>query len=151
MINFPGSSTPDICSKAPIVMISSYPPRLCGIATFCEEAREFIQKNNPDREVLVISHTDGKGEGVFPLIDQGSRKWWKPVAEKIAKLDPHAIHIQHEYGLYEYHDERGIGDKNRGFLELLSAINDWPVVMEPQQITGISGASQLSITGSWAS
>lgn len=123
-------------SKAPIVMISSYPPRLCGIATFCEEAREFIQKNNPDREVLVISHTDGKGDGVFPLIDQGSRNWWKPVAEKIAELDPHAIHIQHEYGLYEYHDERGIGDKNRGFLELLSAINDWPVVMEPHTVHG---------------
>jgi len=23
-------------AKAPIVMISSYPPRLCGVATFCD-------------------------------------------------------------------------------------------------------------------
>ena len=49
-------------SSSPIVMISSYPPRLCGIGTFTEEAREFIQKANPDREVLVISHTDGRGK-----------------------------------------------------------------------------------------
>ena len=40
-------------SNGPIVMISSYPPRLCGIGTFCEEAREFIRKHDPGREVLV--------------------------------------------------------------------------------------------------
>jgi len=64
-------------------MISSYPPRLCGIGTFDEEAREFIQKANPGREVLVVSHTDGRGEVVFPLIDMSRRDWWRPVAEKI--------------------------------------------------------------------
>jgi len=53
--------------RAPIVMISSYPPRLCGIATFCEEAREFISKAHPGRPVLVISHYDGEGAKVsFP-------------------------------------------------------------------------------------
>jgi len=91
----------------PIIMISSYPPRLCGIGTFCEEAREFIQKRNPDRDVLVISHTDGAGEGVFPLIDMSRRDWWKAVAEKVSDLKPYAVHIEHEYGLYEYYDDRG--------------------------------------------
>jgi hypothetical protein len=65
----------------PIIMISSYPPRLCGIATFTEEAREFIQKENPDREVLVISHSDGEGKGVFPIIDMSQKDWWKKVAK----------------------------------------------------------------------
>ena len=86
--------------RAPIVMISSYPPRLCGIGTFCEEARESIQAANPGREVLVISHTDGRGDGVFPIIDMSKRTWWTPVAEKIHRLKPHAVHIEHEYGLY---------------------------------------------------
>lgn len=120
----------------PIVMISSYPPRLCGIATFCEEAREFIQKANPDREVLVISHTDGAGEGVFPLIDMARSDWWKPVAKKIESIDPYAIHIEHEYGLYEYLDARGYGDGNDGFLDLLEAIGDYPIVVEPHTIHG---------------
>lgn len=123
-------------SEQPIVMISSYPPRLCGIATFCEEAREFIQKAHPEREVLVISHTDGRGDGVYPLIDMSRRDWWKPVARKVYDLAPYAVHIQHEYGLYEYHDERGIGDSNQGFLELLHGLNKWPVVIEPHTIHG---------------
>lgn len=121
---------------APIVMISSYTPRLCGIATFCEEAREFIQKHNPGREVLVISHTDGEGDGVFPIIDMTKRNWWTPVAKKIHQLKPHAVHIEHEYGLYEYLDERGQGDGNEGLLDLLDAINDVPTVIEPHTVHG---------------
>jgi len=120
----------------PIVMISSYPPRLCGIATFCEEAREFIQKHNPDREVLVISHTDGGGDGVIPLIDISNRQWWKPVAKKVKELNPHAVHIQHEYGLYEYFDGRGKGDDNEGFIDLLDAINEFPTIVEPHTVHG---------------
>ena len=123
-------------ANEPIVMISSYPPRLCGIATFCEEAREFIQKANPEREVLVISHTDGQGEGVFPLIDMTRADWWRTVAEKIEKLDPYAVHVEHEYGLYEYRDPRGVGDGNEGFLNLMEAIGNFPIVVEPHTIHG---------------
>lgn len=123
-------------AKAPIVMISSYPPRLCGIATFCEEAREFIMKANPDRPVLVISHLDGEGEGVYPLIDLDRRDWWKPVAELVKDLRPYAVHLEHEYGLYEYVDARGMGDANQGFLELLDAIGDFPTVVEPHTVHG---------------
>ena len=117
-------------------MISSYPPRLCGIATFCEEAREFIQKQNPERPVFVISHTDGEGDGVFPILDMKERTWWKPVAEKVKKLQPYAVHIEHEYGLYEYCDDRGHGDGNEGFLELLDVLNDVPTVIEPHTVHG---------------
>lgn len=120
----------------PIVMVSSYPPRLCGIATFCEEAREFIQRRFPEREVLVISHTDGEGDGVFPLIDMRRRTWWRPVAEKIHALNPYAVHLQHEYGLYEHVDERGRGDGNEGFLDLLDAIQEFPTIVEPHTVHG---------------
>lgn len=123
-------------SKNPIIMVSSYPPRLCGIATFTEEAREFIQKANTDRDVLVISHTDGAGEGVFPIIDLSRRKWWKSVAEKILELKPSVVHLEHEYGLYEYVNKRGKGDRNAGFLDLLEAISDYPTVVEPHTVHG---------------
>jgi glycosyltransferase involved in cell wall biosynthesis len=117
-------------------MISSYPPRPCGIATFCEEAREFIRKANPDREVLVISHTDGEGEGVFSLIDMSQEDWWEPVAEKVNELKPYAVHIQHEYGLYKYINEQGKDDKNQGFLDLLDALAKHPTVIEPHTVHG---------------
>ncbi len=122
--------------KSPIVLVSSYYPRLCGIATFCEESREFIQKANPERKVLVISHTDGSGKGVYPIINTSNRFWWRPVAEKIKKLEPYAIHIQHEYGLYEHIDNRGIGDRNQGFIEFLGSINEFPIVVEPHTVHG---------------
>ena len=121
---------------SPIVMISSYPPRLCGIATFCEEAREFIQKRHPERDVLVISLTDGQGDGVFPLIDLSRRDWWRAVAGKVRQLQPHAVHIEHEYGLYEYRDPRGHGDGNEGFLDLLDELEDFPTIVEPHTIHG---------------
>jgi glycosyltransferase involved in cell wall biosynthesis len=122
--------------KNPIVLVSSYCPRLCGIATFCEEAREFIQKANPKREILVISHIDGSGRGVYPIIDTSNRFWWKTVAEKIKKIKPYVVHIQHEYGLYEHIDSRGIGDKNQGFIEFLGSINEFPIVVEPHTVHG---------------
>lgn len=122
--------------KQPIVMVSSYPPRLCGIGTFTEEAREFIQKADPERPVYVISHTDGEGEGVFPLIDMERSDWWRPVAAKIEQLNPYAVHLEHEYGLYEYHDRRRVGDHNEGFLTLLEAINNHPIVVEPHTVHG---------------
>jgi len=121
---------------SPIVMISSYPPRLCGIATFCEEAREFLQKRYHDRDVLVISHTDGAGDGVFALMDLARRDWWRVAAAKVRQLQPYAVHIEHEYGLYEYHDPRGYGDGNEGFLDLLDEISDFPVVVEPHTVHG---------------
>ncbi len=122
--------------RNPIVLVSSYPPRLCGIATFTEEAREFIQKAQKHRDVLVVSHTDGRGEGVFPLIDMSRHDWWRPVAEKIRQLRPYVVHIQHEYGLYEYRDYRGLGDGNQGFLTLLEALHDLPIVVEPHTVHG---------------
>jgi len=122
-------------SNPPVVMISSYPPRLCGIGTFCEEAREFIRKHEPYRDVLVISHTDGRGDGVFPLIDITRRDWWKPVVEKINELKPYAVHIEHEYGLYEY-VENGVGDSNQGFIDMLDALKDCPTIVEPHTIHG---------------
>lgn len=123
-------------STNPIVMVSSYPPRLCGIGTFTEEAREFIQKASPHRDVLVISHTDGEGKGVFPIIDMSRQDWWKSVAEKIEELDPYAVHFEHEYGLYEYRDQHGMGDGNQGFLMLLEAVRDYPIVVEPHTVHG---------------
>jgi glycosyltransferase involved in cell wall biosynthesis len=120
----------------PIVMVSSYPPRLCGIGTFTEEAREFIQKANPQRDVLVISHTDGRGDGVFPIIDMNRHEWWRAVADKVEQLEPHVVHLEHEYGLYEYRDQRGMGDGNEGFLTLLEAIGKCPIVVEPHTVHG---------------
>jgi len=121
--------------RKPIVMISSFPPRACGIATFAEEAREFIQKRHPERHVLVIAHTDAEGEGVFPIMDTRHPHWWKAAAEKVHELKPYVVHVEHEYGLYE-HRNNGTGDGNKGFIKLLDAIREFPIVFEPHTVHG---------------
>jgi glycosyltransferase involved in cell wall biosynthesis len=117
-------------------MISSWPPRMCGIATFAEEALEFIVKTEPERPTHVISHTDGEGDNVHPVIDMGREDWYRPVVEKVRELDPEVVHIQHEYGLYNYVDAKGEGDGNRGFLRMLEELHDVPTVVEPHTVHG---------------
>ncbi len=120
----------------PIVVITSWAPRLCGIATFAEEAVEFIRRRFPGRSVQIISHTDGRGENVHPLIDLSRPDWHVPVAEKVKELSPAVVHIQHEYGLYNHVDGQNHSDQNNGFLRLLEEIREFPIVVEPHTIHG---------------
>jgi len=62
--------------------------------------------------------------------------WWKTVAQKVNELDPYVVHLEHEYGLYEHYDDRGLGDHNEGFLNLVEALSDYPTVVEPHTIHG---------------
>ena len=120
----------------PLVFISSFPPRPCGIATFVEEAISFIKKQSPKRPVHVISHKDGRGKNVYPLIDTSKKDWYKPVAKKIQELSPYAVHIEHEYGLYNHLNKKGENDNNEGFLRLMDMINEYPVIVELHTVHG---------------
>ena len=113
-----------VITDKPIVMVSSWCPRKGGIATFAEEALEFIRKRDPDWPAFVISHTDGRGDNVFPVLDPTKPDWHEPVVEKIRELDPYVVHFQHEYGLYDYVDENGVSDNNERFLRLVDALHD---------------------------
>ncbi len=135
----------------PLVMISSWPPRLCGIATFAEEAVEFIKGEQPERPVYIISHTDGEGENVRPVIDLSSSRWYVPVVKEIKKIDPEVIHIQHEYGLYNYVNSKGMKDNNRGFLKMLDMLKDYPTVVEPHTIHGRMRGSEEEFVRALAS
>ena len=123
-------------AAAPLVVISSHVPRKCGSATFTEEALEFIGRHMPDRPIHVISHLDGRGPNVHPIIDQRDPFWYLPVAHLVRELDPYAVHIEHEYGLYEVVGPDGRGDNNRGFLRLLELIAAYPTVVEPHTVHG---------------
>jgi 1,2-diacylglycerol 3-alpha-glucosyltransferase len=126
----------EVGPQAPLVILSSYPPRKCGIATFTEEAMEFIRAHMPNRPVHIISHLDGVGPNVHPILDQSDPEWHRVVARRIAELRPYAVHIEHEYGLYHYYDVDGRSDHNDRFLRLLDMIADIPTVVEPHTVHG---------------
>lgn len=121
--------------NAPLVLIGSWAPRKCGIATFAEEALEFIRAHMPDRPIHIISHLDGRGENVHPLIDQSRPDWYVPVVERVRSLAPYAVHIQHEYGLYS-HIHNGMDDNNAGFIRLLEDLRPFPTVVETHTVHG---------------
>ena len=81
----------------PLVVVSSYPPRKCGIATFVEEALEFVRVHMPERSIHIISHLDGQGPNVHPILDQEDPNWPEKVGPYITQLNPYAVHLEHEY------------------------------------------------------
>ena len=100
-----------------IVMVSSWSPRLCGIATYSSELVAALRKNG--HHVDVICHTDeecgGHCEpGVYPVIDTNDPGWDQKVFSAILQISPDVVHIQHEYGLYLTH-----GDYSGRILPLL--------------------------------
>ncbi|MCS7254522.1 MAG: hypothetical protein RMK18_10115 [Armatimonadota bacterium] len=120
----------------PLVVISSYPPRPCGIATFVEEQLEFVRKLLKGRQIHIISHTDGEGENVHPIIDLSRFDWYEPVVKLVKELDPYVVHIQHEYGLYRSVSEMGVDERNEGFLRMLDMLQGYPIVVEPHTVHG---------------
>jgi glycosyltransferase involved in cell wall biosynthesis len=117
------------------VLVGSWAPRKCGIATFAEEALEFISAHMPDRPIHIVSHLDGRGECVYPLIDQSDPQWYRAVVERIRQLDPYVVHLQHEYGLYS-HVRDGVDDYNDGFIRLLEELRPIPTVVETHTVHG---------------
>lgn len=121
----------------PVVMVTSWPPRKCGIATFAEEAVEFLRPAL-DRPVRIISHTDGRGDEVIPVIDPADPSWHERVLQQIRQLDPYVVHFQHEYSLYDQAGRAGGCDGNQRFLRLIEQLRRQRIatVVEPHTVHG---------------
>ncbi len=125
--------------RQPLVVVSSYPPRKCGIATFTEEALEFVQAHMPERPIQIVSHLDGRGPQVHPVLDQNDPAWPEKVSASIQHFNPYVVHLEHEYGLYQYIDPvTGINDNNERFIRLLVLLRaaGIPTVVEAHTVHG---------------
>jgi len=93
-----------------IVMVTSWSPRHCGIATYSSELVGALRKNG--HHVDIICHTDEefgghREEGVYPVIDTNDPGWDEKVYVTVQQIKPDVVHIQHEYGLYLTHGDYG--------------------------------------------
>ena len=85
-----------------IAWLSSWPPRPCGIATYSEELITALRKTQND--IHVICHPDGGRPGeknVYPVMNTEVPGWDEVVYDKVQKINPDIVHIQHEFGLYQ--------------------------------------------------
>jgi len=93
-----------------IIMVTSWSPRHCGIATYSSELVGALRKNG--HHVDIICHTDEeygghREEDVYPVIDTSDPGWDEKVFATVEQLKPDVVHIQHEYGLYLTHGDYG--------------------------------------------
>jgi glycosyltransferase involved in cell wall biosynthesis len=93
-----------------IVMVTSWSPRHCGIATYSSELVGALRKNG--HHVDIICHTDEDcgghcEEDVYSVIDTNDPGWDEKVYATVQQIKPDVVHIQHEYGLYLMHGDYG--------------------------------------------
>lgn len=129
-----------------IAMVTSWPPRWCGIATYSENLAEALRQAGAD--VHIVSHTDGGRPGesnVRPVIDQARPDWHRALHRAVEEIDPDIVHIQHEFGLYTFFKTPGVYDfEPRNAFELALPMFRWRAAGRPCVVTYHSVFSRLT-------
>ena len=91
--------------SAKVVLIGTFPPRQCGIATFTGDVRTSLIEEFPSArvEVYAIARNglnSGYGGAVRGIIEEGSRESFAATARDINRSGADVVWIQHEFGLY---------------------------------------------------
>ena len=112
-------------------MVTSWPPRHCGIATYSYDLVSALKELGVATEI--ICHIDGEkgNSAVHPIIDLSDPSWDTLLYQEVKKINPNLIHIQHEFGLYE-HSFNGEKDKAAGLFRPLYL---WKTENQPVIIT----------------
>jgi glycosyltransferase involved in cell wall biosynthesis len=115
-----------------IRMVSTYPPRRCGIGTFCRDLSNALSQFTGEIGHIRIAAIDNNhGPYNIPVdlvIDQHNPKSWHQITKEIISRakesnNPTAVVLQHEYGLDV--DEQGRGDGyGRNFINMAKACRD---------------------------
>ncbi|MBN2067219.1 MAG: glycosyltransferase family 4 protein [Candidatus Diapherotrites archaeon] len=99
-----------------IVLLTSWPPRHCGIATYSNELARALKEQG--HEVHIVTFSDGgrkSEENVHPVlkVNKGRKlvqpNWDEALYREIEKIGPDVVHVQHEYALYLYDDDFSSG------------------------------------------
>ena len=108
-----------------IRMVSTYPPRRCGIGTFCRDLSNALSQFTGEVGHIRVAAIDNKhGPYNIPVdlvINQHDPESWKEVTREIITRakesnNPTAIVLQHEFGLDP--DEQGNDGNGRNFVDI---------------------------------
>lgn len=88
-----------------VALIGNFPPRKCGIATFTSDLREALVSSNGDLRISTVAVTDeGQNHAYPPIVGYEIRQHdvddYLAAANHINALNPDAVSIQHEFGIY---------------------------------------------------
>lgn len=129
-----------------VAMVTSWPPRWCGIAIYSENLVEALRAAGA--EVHVVCHTDGGRPGedrVHPVIDQADPAWPLALLRAVAEIDPDVVHVQHEFGLFSLFERPGVYSfEPRHAFELAVPLFRWRAEGRPAVVTYHSVFSVLT-------
>ena len=97
------SSEPRTPHRARVALVSTYPPRQCGIATFTRDLRGALTAAAPDLDFVVCAiDRDAMeyGSEVEFVVRQDSYEDYAKAAAEMADSGVSAVVIQHEYGIF---------------------------------------------------
>ncbi|MCP4300842.1 MAG: glycosyltransferase, partial [Gammaproteobacteria bacterium] len=108
-----------------IAFIGNHPPRRCGIATFLDELRRAVSKDDPNLEAIVVAMTDTGFEYEYPRkvrfeIREDMIRNYAQAAEFLNGADVDVVSLQHEYGIFG-------GEAGSNIVQLLSRLKT-PIV-----------------------
>ena len=87
-----------------VAIVSTYPPRPCGIGTFTADLRLALLAADPDNEVDIVSLSRGEHDRVEPeviaSIAQDVRSDYLTTAKTLTSRGTDAVLIEHEFGIF---------------------------------------------------
>ncbi|GAB2475851.1 hypothetical protein GCM10027030_07610 [Luteococcus sediminum] len=119
-----------------VIIISTYPPRQCGIATFSRDLRRGMLAADPAATVDLVASLqpdadpDQQREEVLATFWQAESGDYPAVAGKLNELGPDAVVIEHEYGIYGGPDGQDVVEL-ASRLEVPLAVTLHTVLSEP--------------------
>ncbi len=125
-----------------VVLIGSYPPRRCGIATFTCDVRDALLAASPTLRCDVFAMNDAGGPyaygpEVVTQIAQQNTLDYQAAAAEIGALQPDVIFVQHEFGIF--------GGPAGEHLMLLLEATDRPVVTMLHTVLDAPSADQRRV------
>ncbi len=103
-----------------VAYLSSYPPRECGVATFCEDLMQAAGEGKVATGAMVIAMEGGARQHhyshpVVQVVDDREDQGYQAAAEFINDSPVEVVNLQHEFGLYG-------GVKGKGLYRFLEAL-----------------------------
>jgi len=88
-----------------VVLVGSFPPRRCGIASFTADVHQALKTASPGLECGVVAMTDegdghAYGEDVMVQVRQNRPADYLEAARRINAAGPDVVCVQHEFGLF---------------------------------------------------
>ena len=121
-----------------VAVVSTYPPRPCGIATFTQDLRRALLEADGSTEVCVAAITSGAGQDPAPevavTLRQHSRTDHVRAADALNDLGVDVVLLEHEFGIYG-------GESGQWVLDLVGRL-EAPSVVTLHTVLGRPSALQ---------